>query len=69
MTYGGFKDLPTRRANDEVLSDKAFNITQNPKYDGYKPSIAPPVFKFFNKQSLAIHKGSEIKHDIVFENK
>ena len=29
--YRDFKDLPRRTASDEVLRDKAFNITKNPK--------------------------------------
>ena len=30
-TYGDFKDFPRRTVTDKVLSDKAFNITKNPK--------------------------------------
>ena len=36
MTYGDFKDLTKRTAADKVLKNKAFNITKNPKYDGYQ---------------------------------
>ena len=35
MAYGDFKDLARRTASDKVLRDKAFNIGENPKYDGY----------------------------------
>ena len=35
MADGGFKDLARRTASDNVLRDKAFDITKNPKYDGY----------------------------------
>ena len=35
MAYGDFKDLAGRTASDKVLRDKAFNIGENPKYDGY----------------------------------
>ena len=35
MTYGSFKDLAKRTAADKVLRDKAFNIANDPKYDGY----------------------------------
>ena len=35
MSYGDFKDLPRRSAADKVLHDKAFNLSKNPKYDGY----------------------------------
>ena len=33
MAYGDFKDLPRRTASDELLSNKAFIIAENPKYD------------------------------------
>ena len=36
MAYGCFKNLARRKASDEVLRDKAFNIAQKPKYDGIK---------------------------------
>ena len=34
MAYGDFKDLTRRTASDNILHDKAFNIAENPKYDG-----------------------------------
>ena len=43
MAYGEFKDLPRRK----VLGDKAFNITKNPKYDGYQGGLALMVHNFF----------------------
>ena len=33
MAYGGFKDLPRRKAFDKVLHDKALYIANNSKYD------------------------------------
>ena len=36
MAYGDFKDLNRRAAVDNVVRDKAFNIAENPKYDGYQ---------------------------------
>ena len=36
MVYGDFKDIARRAASDKVLRDKAFNVTKNPKYDGYQ---------------------------------
>ena len=32
MAYG---DLTRRTASDKILHDKAFNISKNPKYNGY----------------------------------
>ena len=43
VTYGDFKDLPGRTAYDKVLRDKAFDITKNPKYDGYQKGLASMV--------------------------
>ena len=40
MTYGDFKEQPRRTAADKVLSDKAFNIAKNPKYDGYQRDLS-----------------------------
>ena len=34
--YGDFKDLTKRAASDKILRDKAFNISKNPKHDGYQ---------------------------------
>ena len=36
MAYGDFKDLTRRTASDKILSDNAFDIAKNPKYDGYQ---------------------------------
>ena len=49
MTYGDFKDLARRTASDKVLRDKAFNIANKPKYDGYQKGLAFMVYKFLIK--------------------
>ena len=51
MAYGDFKDIKRRTASDKVLTDKAFNITKNPKYDGYQRGLASMFHKFFDKKS------------------
>ena len=33
--YGKYKDLAKRTQSDKALTDKAFEIANNPKYDGY----------------------------------
>ena len=53
MAYGDFQDLKRRTASDKVLRDKAFNITKNPKYDGYQRGHASMVYKFFDKKSAS----------------
>ena len=61
MAYGDFKDLNKRKAADQFLRDKAFNIAKNPKYDGYQRGLASMVYKFFDKKT----KGS----GVTFANK
>ena len=50
--YGDFKDLARRTLADKVLRDKAFNITKEPKYDGYQHGLASMVYKFLIKKLL-----------------
>ena len=45
------KDLVGRTQSDTVLRDKAFKITSNSKYDGYKKGLASMVYKFFDEKS------------------
>ena len=52
MAYGDFEDLNRRIAADKVLRDKAFNITKNPKYDGYQRGLASMFYKCFDKNLL-----------------
>ena len=50
---GSLSETLTRRtASDKILSDKAFNIAKNPKYDGYQASLASMVYKFFDKKTF-----------------
>ena len=51
MAYGDFKDLKRRTCSDKVFRGKAFNISKNPKYDGYQRGLASIVYKFFDKKS------------------
>ena len=51
MTYGGFIDLPRRTASDNFVRDKAFNIAENLKYDGYQRGLDSTVYNFFEKTS------------------
>ena len=52
MAYGVFKDLTRRTASDKILSDKAFNIAKNPKYEGYQRGLTPIVYKYFDKKNF-----------------
>ena len=40
-----------RKTSDKFLRDKAFNISKNPKYDGYQRGFPSTVYKFFDKSS------------------
>ena len=60
MTYNNFKDLNKRTQLDRILTDKAFEIESNLKYDGYQRGLASMVCKFFDKKSA----GSGIKNEI-----
>ena len=51
MAYGKYKDLERRTQSDKVLKDKAFEIANNPKYDGYQIGLATMVYKFLDKKS------------------
>ena len=44
-----------------MLRDEAFNITRNPKYDGYQRSIASMIYNFFDEKS----SGSDIKNENI----
>ena len=48
MAYEYFKDLARRTASDKMLSEKAFNIAKNPKFNGYQRSLASMVYKCFD---------------------
>ena len=52
MAYGDFKDLTRRTASDKIFSDKAFNINQNAKYDGYRRGLASMIYKLFDKKNF-----------------
>ena len=67
MAYGDVKDLPRRTAFDEILHDKAFNIAENPKYDGYQWGLASVVYKCFDKKTSI--KGTGINSGGISKNK
>ena len=60
MAYGDFKDLARRTVSDEILRDAAFNISKNPKYDGYQRKVKGGGVNIqleFNEQLAAeLHK-------------
>ena len=67
MAYGDFRVLARKTAFDKVLRDKAFNITKNPKYDGYQRRLASMLTKFLDKKSAGsgvnMHASNKIKQN------
>ena len=59
--YADHKDLINRTEADKILRDKAYDIANNPEYDGYQRGLASMVYKFFDKKSI----GSGIKKDMT----
>ena len=49
MAYGEYKDLAKGTASDKVLLYKAFNITNNPKYDRFQRELDSMVYAFLIK--------------------
>ena len=47
MAYGDFQDSKRRTFSDKVLTDKAFNVAKNPKYDGNQRGLASVVYTIF----------------------
>ena len=64
VTYGDFKDFKRITFSDNVLRDKAFNTTKNPKYGGYQQGLGSMVYKFFDKKS----KGSGVANNRIKQN-
>ena len=52
-----FTYLTRRTAVSKRLSDKAFNVAKNPKYDGYQRVLASMVKKPFDKKPLPLVHG------------
>ena len=52
MAYGKSKDLIEITQSNKVLRDKAFEIANDPKYDGYQTGLASMGFKFFDKKFI-----------------
>ena len=67
MAYSKAEDLVRRSQSDKVLRDKAFNITSDPKYDGYQRGLVSMVYKFFDKKSSESGITSEPNYQLADE--
>ena len=56
--YSDSKDLTKRTVADKILKNKAFDITKDPKYDGYQRGLASMVYKFFDSKVASPDKKS-----------
>ena len=54
MACGDFRDLPRRRAVNEALRNKAFNILKNSKHVGCQRGLPSMVYRFFDKILLPL---------------
>ena len=66
--YGKHEEIERRTQSDKVLKDKAFEIVNNPKHDGYQGGLASMVFKFFDNKSKASGIKNEIKQNQQLAN-
>ena len=57
-SYSDSKYLIKRTVADKILKNKAFDIANDPKYDGCQRGLVSVVYKFFDKK----FKGSGAKH-------
>ena len=66
MAYGDLKDLARRTASDKVLTDKAFDFANNPKYEGHQRGLASMDYRFFDKKSALgiVVANNEIKQNL-----
>ena len=62
MVYVNLKYLPKRTASDKEFRFKFFNVSENPKCDGYQRSLTSMVYNFFDKKST-IRTGRGINTD------
>ena len=46
-TYSDSKDSAKRTISDKILKDRAYEISMNPKYDGYQRRLVSMVYEFF----------------------
>ena len=62
MAYGDFKHSERRTQSDKFLKDKAFEITNNPKYDGYQRGLASMVLNRNQKEVVLKMKLNKISN-------
>ena len=69
MAYGKCKHLGKGTQSHRFLKDKAFEIANNPKYDGYQRGLTSIVYRIFDKKSEGTGIKNEIKENEQLANK
>ena len=67
MAYDKSKDLVKWTRSEKVLTNKAFKIANDPKYDGYQRGLASLVYKLFDKKSCGSGIANEPHYQLVDE--
>ena len=64
-----YKDVENRLISDQKLRNSAYDISSNPKYDGYQRGLASMVYKFFDSKVAPLDKktmsGKGIKNNKI----
>ena len=68
MANGDFKNFTRRTASDKILHEKAFNISQNPKFDEYQKDLTSMTYTFLNKESASVANKSAFSNGISNKN-
>ena len=45
------KDVAKRTVSEKILKDRTYDISWNPKYDGYQRGLVTMVYRFFDKKT------------------
>ena len=54
MAFGDFEDSNRKTAAEKVLDDKAFDIAENLKCNGYQDWLLLMIYKIFGKKTWRI---------------
>ena len=54
--YAKYKDVENRLISDQKLKNSAYDISSNPKYDGYQRGLASMVYNFFGSKIAPLDK-------------
>ena len=54
--YAKYKDVENRLISNQKLRNSTYDITSNPKHDGYQRGLASMVYKFFDSKVAPLDK-------------